>query len=329
MPFTPVTIITKNPTMLGIIDQIKRIKESNSSVILIGETGVGKEVFADFVHRTSNRMQQPFIKIGLAAFPPDLMASELFGHEKGAFTSAIGAKKGMFELANTGTIFLDDIDDVPLEIQTKLLRVLESRELIRVGGIKTLPVDIRVISSSKISLKELVKRNRFRADLFYRLNVVPIEIPPLRKRKDDISLLTNYFLEKFSPNQRFSIKEDAMKALENYPWPGNVRELRNVVQRISLFAKDTIDTKDLPEEIAKFNLLDNISNTCMLCLTEQKMTLTHVIQCVEQRIIESTLDSTNGNQSEAARILGLSLSTFRDKWKRCQSQLSQCKDLKN
>lgn len=188
------TLITKNELMREILSRIDKIVDSDSSVLLIGETGVGKEIFAEYIHRTSNRGQNPFVKIGLSALPVDLLESELFGYEKGAFTSASNEKKGLFEIADTGSIFLDDIDDVPLQIQTKLLRVLESRELMRIGSTSPIPIDVRLITASKVDLKELVNRGIFRPDLFYRINVVPINVPPLRERRDDIPALVDYFL---------------------------------------------------------------------------------------------------------------------------------------
>ena len=174
------------------ISRIDKIVDSDSSVLLIGETGVGKEIIAEYIHRSSSRAGEPFVKLGLSAMPVELLESELFGHEKGAFTSASYEKKGLFEIANGGTIFLDDIDDVPVLIQTKLLRVLESRELLRVGSTTPIPIDVRLITATKIDLKDLANKNLFRADLYYRINVVPIKIPPLRARRDDIPYLVEH-----------------------------------------------------------------------------------------------------------------------------------------
>ena len=218
------TLITKNETMREILSSVDKIVDSDSSVLLIGETGVGKEIFAEYIHRTSNRAENPFVKIGLSALPVDLLESELFGYEKGAFTSAATEKKGLFEIADSGSIFLDDIDDVPLQIQTKLLRVLESRELMRIGGTTPIPIDVRLITASKVDLKELVNRGIFRSDLFYRINVVPVNVPPLRERRDDIPALVEYFLKHFQPEKNLGISPEALKILINYSWPGNVRE---------------------------------------------------------------------------------------------------------
>ena len=197
----PVTIITQNLKMRELLKRADRVAQSDSSVLLIGETGAGKEILADYIHRISNRSQGTSVKIGLSAMPPDLMASELFGHEKGSFTSAVETKVGLFEVANRGTVFLDDIDDVPLEIQTKLLRVLESRELTRIGGTTPIPIDIRLITASKVDLKQMVATQIFRSDLFYRINVVTLEIPPLRERMDDIPLLVDHFIKRYAPDR--------------------------------------------------------------------------------------------------------------------------------
>ena len=239
-------VTTRNENMQAILARINTIAASDSSVLLIGETGVGKELFADHIHRSSPRRDKPFVKIDLSAMPHDLLESELFGHEKGAFTNATSEKKGLFELAHTGTLFLDDIDNVPQAIQTKLLRVLESREVMRVGGTATTPIDVRLITASKVNLKELVSRNLFRADLFYRINVFPVEIPALRDRREDIPILAEHFLDRFAPGKKLAVSPEAQRAFVNYNWPGNVRELRNITQRIALFAEAEIRLKDLP-----------------------------------------------------------------------------------
>lgn len=312
----PLSIITKNEKMRSIIDFAKKTTESNSSVLLIGETGVGKEVLAEYIHRTSNRSQNSFVRIGLSAMPSDLMASELFGHEQGSFTSAHRLKKGLFEIADGGTLFLDDIDDVPLEIQAKLLRVLEARELMRIGGTHPIHIDIRLISASKVDLKELVLRKLFRDDLYYRINVIPIEIPPLRERRDDIPLLVDHFIKMFSPDKALKVSAEAMVAIINHPWPGNVRELRNVIQRMSLISSDEIKISDLPNEFNKESPLIQIVRACNLCFVNENFNFNQIVHCVESNLIKETLKESNGNQSEAAKKLGLSLSTFRDKMRK-------------
>jgi transcriptional regulator with PAS, ATPase and Fis domain len=324
----PVAIITQNKKMRDILRRIDKIADSDSSVLLIGETGVGKEIFADYIHRMSSRSLNPVVKIGLAAFPPDLMASELFGYEKGAFTSAASTKTGLFEMATSGSVFLDDIDDVPIEIQAKLLRVLESRELMRIGGTKNIPIDIRLISAAKVDLNELVKRNLFRSDLLYRINVVTIEIPPLRERKDDVALLVQYFIKKYSVEKELSISKEAMASLLNYHWPGNVRELRNVIQRATLFAEKEISILDLPKEIRTSNPLEQVIRNCSTCFNFNGMDYNQVIDCLESKLINEALKQSEGNQSNAAKILNLSPSTFRDKMKKISSKSLDCNSKK-
>ncbi len=314
--FNSLTLITQNEVMREILLRIDKIVESDTSILLIGETGVGKEIFAEYIHRTSNRSQRPFVKIALSALPADLLESELFGHEKGSFTSASNEKKGLLEIADTGSIFLDDIDDVPLQIQPKLLRVLESRELMRVGGTKPIPIDVRIITASKVDLKELVNNGIFRADLFYRINVMPIHIPPLRERRDDIPVLVEYFLKHFKPDKPLKFSPEALKAMINYSWPGNVRELKNVVQRISLFAEDEIKLNDLPQEIQTGNPIDFLLKACNKCYIEGEMKFEQIVGCLEHNLLKEALRKSMGNQSQAAKSLGLSLSTFRDKLKK-------------
>lgn len=301
---------------MEILRLIRKIAYSDSSVLLIGETGVGKEVFAEYIYRTSKRANHPFVKIGLSAMPSDLMASELFGHEQGSFTSANRLKKGLLEIASGGTLFLDDIDDVPLDIQAKLLRVLESGEILRVGGIRPIPVDIRLISASKVDLKVLIKKSLFREDLYYRINVVPIDIPPLRNRRDDIPVLTDHFLRIYAPDRKINVSAEALVALINYPWTGNVRELKNVIQRVALFCKDEIKTTDLPPEFIMDSPIIQVVKACSLCFLEDRFNFNQIVQCIESNLIKEALKKSKGNQSEAARQLGLSLSTFRDKMRK-------------
>jgi len=314
--FQSVSLITQDPEMLRLIDRANKVVDSNSSILLIGETGVGKEVFADYIHRLSNRGQNPFIKIGLAALPPNLLESELFGFEKGSFTNADHQKKGMFEIASGGSLFLDDIDDTPLNIQSKLLRVLETNRIRHIGGTNPIPVDVRLISASKLELKDLVEQKRFRQDLFYRINIVQIRIPPLRKRKEDIPLLVQHFLNRFSPEKKLRVSKEVWEVLMDYHWPGNVRELRNVIQRASLFAEKEIQRSDLPDDLVQQDHLERIVKACQACFTNGNMPYSVVMQCLEARLLREALADTHGNQSEAARKLGLKLSTFRDKLKK-------------
>ena len=320
----PISIITQNKTMREILYKLDKIAMSDSSVLLVGETGVGKEIFADYVHKLSSRSLNPMVKIGLSAMPAELLSSELFGHEKGAFTNADNKKKGLFEVADTGSIFLDDIDDTPMEIQSKLLRVLESREIMPIGGMKPKKVDIRLICASKVDLKELVKRNLFRSDLYYRVNVVTVEIPPLSQRLDDIPLLVDYFIHKYAPNRKLKITNEALAYLTNYHWPGNVRELRNVVQRASLFAEKEISINEIPKEIVLNNPLERVINSCSVCFNEKGLEFNQVMECLEYKLLNQALEKAHGNQTNAAKLLNLSLSTFRDKLKKHREKEHIC-----
>lgn len=310
------TIISQSSEITEVISRIDKIAGSNSSVLLVGETGVGKEIFAEYVHRTSLRSSKPFVKISLSALPPELLESELFGHERGSFTSAHNEKKGLFEIANSGSIFLDDIDDVPMAIQTKLLRVLESKELLRVGGTTPIPVDVRLITASKVNLKTLIEKGLFRSDLFYRINVVPINIPPLRERRDDIPPLAEHFLSHYAPNKNITISKIALRAMVNYSWPGNIRELRNIVQRIALFAEQEIKIDDLPFEIRNEEPMELILQACNRCFVDKAMTFEQVIGCLEQNLLRQALSKSLGNKTQASKMLNLSPSTFRDKLKK-------------
>ncbi len=311
--FPPATVVTQSDRMESIIARINTIAASDSSILLIGETGVGKELFADHIHSASPRRDGPFVKIALSAMPHDLLESELFGHERGAFTNAVSEKRGLFELAQGGTLFLDDIDDVPQSIQPKLLRVLESREVMRVGGTATTPIDVRLITASKVDLRGLVERNLFRADLFYRINVFPVHIPPLRDRREDIAPLLQHFLRRFAPEKQLSFTPVALREMTNYSWPGNVRELRNIAQRIALFANSVIEAEDLPPEIHGGNHMEMLVKACTRCLVEESLPYNDVIACLETNLLRQALSEAGGNRTQTAKSLGLNLSTLRDK----------------
>jgi transcriptional regulator with GAF, ATPase, and Fis domain len=315
-PVQSLALIATSDVMRSIISRIDTIAASKSSVMLIGETGVGKELIAEYVHRTSPRSLKPLVKVGLSALPPELLESELFGHERGAYTSASSEKKGLFELADEGTIFLDDIDDFPLPLQAKLLRVLESHELMRVGGTTPIPIDVRLITATKVDLKEMANRGAFRSDLYYRINVVPLIIPPLRDRRDDIPPIIEHFMQRYAANRTIHVAEDALRLLVNYSWPGNIRELRNVVQRMTLFADGEIRVNDLPPEIREDAPLDVIIKACHRCFTEENMTFDEVVACLEVNLLRQAINRAGGNRTQAAKALGLSLSTLRDKLKK-------------
>nr|MBP6498363.1 sigma 54-interacting transcriptional regulator [Campylobacteraceae bacterium] len=233
-------IIGESPKMKSVFHVVERIAESNVTVLVRGETGTGKELVAAAIHKRSKRCDEPFVKLNCAAITDTLIESELFGHEKGAFTDAKEARKGRFELADGGTLFLDEIGDISSSAQVKLLRVLQEREFERVGGSKTIKVNVRLVAATNRNLEAMVKEGTFREDLYYRLNVIPIDLPPLRERGDDIILLVNFFLEKSMKNhkKRVLITDEAMKILCEYPWPGNVRELENTIERIVLMGNE-------------------------------------------------------------------------------------------
>ncbi|OAG28077.1 sigma-54-dependent transcriptional regulator [Thermodesulfatator autotrophicus] len=236
-------------------EAIKRVAQTDATVLITGESGVGKEVAARMIHALSRRAEKPFVAVNCAAIPEDLIESELFGHEKGAFTGAFSSKKGKFDLANGGTIFLDEIGDMSLSAQAKVLRVLQEKCFERVGGTKTITVDVRVIAATNKNLTEEIKKGRFREDLYYRLNVIPIHIPPLRERTEDIPLLIEEFLDELARHSglgRKKIAPEAIEALKRYPWPGNIRELRNLIERLVILSqKEIISLEDLPPEINK------------------------------------------------------------------------------
>ncbi len=300
-------LIGKSKSKQQIYDLLATVADSNSSILITGETGTGKEVVADAIHYMGERQDNPYIKVSCAMFSKDVLESELFGHEMGAFTGAVQEKKGRFELADKGTLFLDDVDDIPLELQVKLLRVLQHSGFERVGGTKTIKVDVRVIAASKMNLLEKCKKGEFREDLYYRLNVIPIHLPPLRERKKDIPLLINSFFEKYSLGKNIEISNHAMNCLFDHDWPGNVRELENLIERLSLMMPGkSIACSHLPSEI-----------TCSESYSEELSikgeSFVGKIENYEYQLIKQALDTAGGNKAKAARSLKLKLSTLRSK----------------
>lgn len=297
-------IITKSPKMQRLIELIKIVGKSNATVLITGESGTGKELVARAIQSQSSRHNKPFITVSCAALPESLLESELFGHEKGSFTGAYTQKKGKFEFANGGTIFLDEIGEMSANIQVHLLRVLEEKEFTRVGGNEPIRVDVRVISATNKDLRKAIEKQEFREDLYYRLNVVNIELPPLRERKEDVPLLAEHFLNKFVADNRKEVtgfSPDAMEFLLDYDWPGNVRELENAIERAVILAKDSIITvADLPQE-----------NLSLVRLASTGKNLKEV----EKNHVLNVLRKAGGNYSEAARILGISRMTLYNKAK--------------
>lgn len=289
-------IVSQSAEFKEVLSLAEKVAQSNTSVLLLGENGTGKELIARYVHRLSPRKEQPFIAISCAALPTTLLESELFGYEKGAFTGAAGMHKGRFELANQGTIFLDEIGDLPLETQIKLLRVLQEREFERLGGTKTVSVDVRIIAATNQNLEEKIKDKLFREDLFYRLNVFPIHIPPLRERKDDIRVLAEHFLVIFARQMNKPVKrisEEVFEKLLNYSWPGNVRELQNVVERaVVLTTGDTLEAESL--------MLSSKKAEETIVYGES---LKDVMEKFKMNFIRETIRRCGGNQRKASEIL--------------------------
>jgi len=296
-------LTAKSAVMQHLLKLLNQVAGSNATVMLYGETGTGKEVASKVIHDLSGRKGKPFIKVNCAAIPDALLESELFGYEKGAFTGAATKKPGRFELADGGSIFLDEIGDMPLSIQAKLLRVLQEREFERLGGIKTIKVDVRIIAATNKDLANLVKQGVFREDLYYRLNVVPIEIPPLRERKDDIPVLVEHFLLRaadISGNAPKQITDEAVKALADYNWPGNIRELENIIERcVVVTAGNLITLEDLPQYIA----MCDAAGTAPPAKTN---TLDETVDNAEKSAIVKILRECNGNRTHASEKLGIS-----------------------
>ncbi|MDN5351243.1 MAG: hypothetical protein PWQ12_159 [Clostridiales bacterium] len=303
-------ILTADPKMLNLIEVAKKASETNSSVYIEGDSGTGKEYFAHAIHEASNRRYAPFVKINCASIPHELFESELFGYEPGAFTGAsTHGRVGKFELANGGTIFLDELNSMPLDMQVKLLRVVEEREMERVGGNQRIALDVRFISACNEDLYDLVKTGRFRSDLYYRLNVVSLKLPPLSERRRDIPILTANFLKHFSKERKNgpeSISREARHCLEAYHWPGNVRELRNVVESaVSLATSKMITVADLPDYVVKCRSGERLSYSMGATGENLEGTLKEMMDQLERQIILEALEKTSGNRTDAAQLLGI------------------------
>jgi transcriptional regulator with PAS, ATPase and Fis domain len=295
--------------MRDVYDQIRIAAATDAAVLITGESGTGKELAARSIHDLSPRAKQPFVPVNTAAIPSDLLESEVFGHEKGAFTGAIDTRIGCFEQAHGGTLFLDEIGEMPIELQPKLLRVLEDGRLRRVGGKTELQVDVRIICATNLDPMEAIDRGRLREDLFYRINVFQIQLPPLRERDSDLTLLIEYFLEQFNHKHGMhveAIRPETREQCQRYSWPGNVRELRNVLERAVVVAREGwIEPHHLPPYVRSPRA------------TEEKAILPHGITAAEteKALILQTLERVNNNKAEAARQLGLDVKTIRNKLK--------------
>ena len=299
-------IITTSPIMKQLLNKAKSVAKSKASVLIQGESGTGKELLARYIHRESDRALGPFVAVNCAALPETLLESELFGHEKGAFSGAISRRLGKFELANGGTILLDEITEMQLPLQAKLLRVLQESEIDRLGGQAPIPIDVRVIATTNRDIKQVVSEGKFREDLYFRLNVIPLKIPPLRNRPEDIEVLARYFCRYFCElySRNLDFASGVIETLKGWPWPGNVRELRNVIERGVLLAQGShITLKDLTDDEQGFVPAGG------QVISDQIMTLEEM----EKFMIKKALGQTNGNRTHAAKLLGISVRTLRNK----------------
>src|SRR5579884_1557482 len=314
-------IVGKSEPMLKIFDLVAQVAPSRSTVLIQGESGTGKELIAKAIHANSPRKDRPFVPVNTGSMPTDLLESTLFGHVKGAFTSAIASKKGLFEVADRGTLFLDEIGTMSIETQAKILRVLQDRKFMHLGGVQEMQVDVRIIAATNVDLRQAVKEGKFREDLFYRLNVITLDLPPLRQRKEDIPLLAEFFLRKYSDeNQRQarSLTIDALRCMVNYSWPGNVRELENVIERaVVLSSGSEIGPDLLPDHIA--------GRGVALPFIESRAdaSLFDVMEDCERHIIIGMLEKCGWNQTEAAERFRVPLSTLNQKIKRLNIEIKK------
>ena len=315
-------IIGQNRKMQQIFKLVRRVAQSDSTVIINGESGSGKGLIARAIHRNSNRKDKPFITINCGAIPENLLESELFGHVKGAFTGATASKTGKFELAKGGTIFLDEIGDMSPSLQVKILRVLEEKEFEQVGGVKTLFAEARILAATHRNLETLVSEKIFREDLYYRLNVIPVKVPPLRERKSDIPLLVSHFLEEFNKKSVAAVHEistDAMHLLKQHNWPGNVRELKNMVERfVVLKGEGIVEPQDLPHSI--MTNTGTSSTPPSMEISEEGINLNTAVTEFEKRLILESLNQTNWIKNKAAKLLHLNRTTLVEKIKRYKLQ---------
>jgi transcriptional regulator with GAF, ATPase, and Fis domain len=329
-------IVGESGKIKEVFSLVEKILDNNSTVLILGESGTGKELIARAIHYNSSRADKSLIPVNCGAIPEDLLESELFGHEKGSFTGAIKTRIGRFELANGGTIFLDEIGDMSPTLQVKLLRVLQEQEFERVGGMRTLKVDVRVIAATHRDLEKAVESNRFREDLYYRLNVIPISIPPLRERKSDIPLLINHFLSKCNRIKNRNVEgfsDKAMECLREYSWPGNVRELENIVERVVILkGTGIVQPADLPEKVRKGNgaavtlhtddekliIPDDtaVYAAPAIDIPDSGIDLNKLMEDFENRLIMEALKKSEGNKARAAEMLGIKRTTLIEKLKK-------------
>jgi two-component system response regulator PilR (NtrC family) len=315
--------------MLQIFQLVAQAAPSRSTILVVGESGTGKELVAKAIHANSHRKDKPFVVVNSGSLRHDLLESNLFGHVKGAFTGAVYAKKGLFELAEKGTLFFDEIGNIPLETQAKLLRVMQEREFMRLGGVETLKADVRVVAATNVDLRRAVEEGRFREDLYYRLNVIALPLPPLRQRKEDIPALVQHFAAKYAQENGKVVEgvaPDVLQTLLDYDWPGNVRELENVIERGVVLTTGPLIGKELVPEHVRSSPSFNIPQ---VAVPPEGINLREVIAHFERRLIESTLKSTGGVQKDAARLLGLKPTTLNEMIKRHSILLPRDRERRN
>jgi DNA-binding NtrC family response regulator len=311
-------IVGKSDVMLRLFDLVAQVAPSRSTALIQGESGTGKELIAKAIHAHSPRRDKPFIPVNTGAVPSDLLESTLFGHERGAFTSAVAAKKGLFEVADQGTLFLDEIGTMSIDMQAKILRVLQDRRFMRLGGTQEIQVDVRIVAATNVNLQQAVKEGRFREDLYYRLNVISLDLPPLRNRKEDIPLLATHYLKFYAEENGFPTPEltpEALRILMEYEWPGNVRELENVIERCVVLSTAPQIGSHIGPDLFPAQLRGNTYSTTLL---EQRpdSSLFDVMEDIERRIIADRLERCNWNQTDAAEYFRIPLSTLNQKIKR-------------
>lgn len=311
-------MVGSSPVMNKVYEYIERVSDSDSTILIQGESGTGKEVVAKTIHFNSGRRNKPFVPINCGAIPESLLESELFGHEKGAFTGATSSRTGRFEMAHGGTLLLDEISEMPISLQVKLLRVLQEQTFERVGGVRPIHTDVRILAATNLDLEEAIGEKKFRTDLYYRLNVIPIHIPPLRKRKEDIPLLVDHFLRKFNKKQTKGIPgltEDAIKILLNYYWPGNIRELENLIERMVVLKWEDgpITAEDIPEKLVRSR---QRSFPFQFELPEEGIVFSEIISSFENQILDQALAKAKGVKNQAAQLLKMNRTTLVEKLKK-------------
>lgn len=330
MAFDTCGIIGKSSALQEVFRILSKVAPSDSTVLVTGESGTGKELLVRALHRNSTRADKPFVPINCGAIPRELLESELFGHEKGAFTHAIRTKVGRFEMAHGGTVFLDEIGEMELSLQVKILRVLQEREFERIGGNKTIKTDVRVVAATNRDLEEEVRKGAFREDLYYRLNVIPIVLPPLRERGDDVMVLARSFLQRFCTDRRakmLEMSEQARNILAQYSWPGNIRELENFMERMSILCDgDSISLEDLPDKILRETGTEPPPRPVVLetgfrwpelkDLHEHQLGLKEFLDQIEERLLSEALGQVDGVKNKAAEILGIKRTTLIEKLKK-------------